>query len=258
MKVIEYRQGSPSWFELETSDETAAGHFYGALFGWRDDPQPMGDPGDAIYHMETIDNDSVAAITRLQPDHAQRGIPPHRNTYITLKDINAIAAKIPPLGGAVLAEPFDVMDVGRMAVITDPTGAPVALWQARAHIGSQRIREPNTPPGRSTLSITRSAPPPSSATSSTSASIRYPRARTDRPTGCSWPAMKTARASSRSRPRWARRPTCGWCTSRSPMPMPSPRRRAPSAGPSSIHRSMSPASAASQSSKTRRAPSSAS
>jgi len=36
----------------------------------------------------------------------------------------------------VLAEPFDVMDAGRMAVITDPTGAPVHLWEATTHPGA--------------------------------------------------------------------------------------------------------------------------
>ena len=41
-------------------------------------------------------------------------------------------------------EPFDVMDAGRMAFVLDPTGAPVALWQAGTTIGATLVNEPNT------------------------------------------------------------------------------------------------------------------
>lgn len=44
----------------------------------------------------------------------------------------------------LLKEPFDVMDVGRMAVIQDPTGAALCLWQAKAHIGSGVKNEPGS------------------------------------------------------------------------------------------------------------------
>ena len=39
-------------------------------------------------------------------------------------------------GGTVVSEPFDVMDAGRMAVVTDPEGAPFCLWQAGRHKGA--------------------------------------------------------------------------------------------------------------------------
>ena len=53
-------------------------------------------------------------------------------------------AKIGPAGGTVAMEPFDVMDAGRMAFVLDPSGAPVALWQAGQHIGSTLVNEPGT------------------------------------------------------------------------------------------------------------------
>src|SRR5207249_4199305 len=52
------------------------------------------------------------------------------------------AALAKELGGTVIAEPFDVYDVGRMAVIQDPTGAIFAVWQARRHIGARVMDEP--------------------------------------------------------------------------------------------------------------------
>jgi len=45
-------------------------------------------------------------------------------------------------GGNVVKEPFDVMDVGRMPVIQDPTGAIVCLWKAKKHIGAGVVNEP--------------------------------------------------------------------------------------------------------------------
>jgi hypothetical protein len=42
----------------------------------------------------------------------------------------------------VLAPPFDVMEHGRMAVIQDPTGAVVALWEPRNYPGAGLLGEP--------------------------------------------------------------------------------------------------------------------
>ena len=44
----------------------------------------------------------------------------------------------------VLMEPFDVMDVGRMAVAADPGGAVFGVWQARMHTGIGVANEPGS------------------------------------------------------------------------------------------------------------------
>jgi hypothetical protein len=48
------------------------------------------------------------------------------------------------LGGTVVVEPFEVLDVGRLAVIEDPAGAVLALWEARRHAGASVVGEPDT------------------------------------------------------------------------------------------------------------------
>jgi uncharacterized protein len=53
-----------------------------------------------------------------------------------------VAARVGELGGAVHAEPFDVMEAGRMAVVQDPTGAVFALWQPRENIGAEVVNAP--------------------------------------------------------------------------------------------------------------------
>jgi len=134
MKIETYQAGMPSWTDLATSDEAGALAFYSGLFGWEDEPNPAGE--GFTYHMQKLGGDYVAAISAQQPHEAEQGIPPHWNTYITVDDLEATVAKVAGAGGQVFAEPFDVMDAGRMAPIADPTGAAVNLWQAKEHPGA--------------------------------------------------------------------------------------------------------------------------
>src|SRR5262249_36849529 len=55
---------------------------------------------------------------------------------------DAAAKKAKELGGSILMEPFDVMDVGRMAVIQDKQGAVFSVWEAKKHIGAEVMNEP--------------------------------------------------------------------------------------------------------------------
>lgn len=145
MKVSGIKQGVPSWMELATSDENGALAFYSSLFGWTDDAQPLpAEAGGGAYHMQQIGGDNVAAINRQQPDEAQAGIPPHWNVYLAVDDVDATVGKVSGAGGQVMVPPMDVMDAGRMAIVSDPSGGVVGLWQAKLHEGFQRVREPGT------------------------------------------------------------------------------------------------------------------
>jgi predicted enzyme related to lactoylglutathione lyase len=137
-----YLQGTPNWVDLQTTDQAAAKAFYGDVFGWSYDDQPM--EGDAVYSIAKIGNDSVAAIAPQSPELAAAGAPPMWNTYLAVDSADEAAAKASAAGGTVAMEPFDVMDAGRMAFVLDPSGAPVALWQAGQHIGATLVNEPGT------------------------------------------------------------------------------------------------------------------
>jgi uncharacterized protein len=63
-------------------------------------------------------------------------------SYVTVDDADAITARARELGANVLAEPFEVMDVGRMATLQDPTGAVFCVWQPRRSIGAQVVNGP--------------------------------------------------------------------------------------------------------------------
>lgn len=139
-----YESGTPSWVDLQTTDQVAAKQFYGALFGWSFEDLPV-DPGkDPFYSLATLRDHEVCAIAPTMTDHHEGDIPPHWGSYVSVDDIEATAAKVAPAGGTLIAPPFDVMDAGRMAVIQDPTGAIIQLWEAKARIGATLVNEPGT------------------------------------------------------------------------------------------------------------------
>ena len=135
-----YVPGTFCWVELGTSNADSAKAFYSKLFGWDVTDVPMGP--DAFYTMFKIQGKDVAAA--YEQGEQEKGIPPHWNSYISVDDADAIAAKVPLLGGKVLEEPFDVMDQGRMAVLQDVEGAVIRIWQPRKHIGAQLTHQPGT------------------------------------------------------------------------------------------------------------------
>lgn len=128
--------------ELNTSDPAAAKKFYSGLFNWGPKDVPAGP--DMVYTMLEIRGLEVAAMCGLQPEQKAHGVPPHWMTYIAVESADDAAAKAQKLGGTVLAPAFDVMDVGRMAIIKDPQGATFCVWQAKAHIGARLVGEPGT------------------------------------------------------------------------------------------------------------------
>ena len=135
-----YLPGVPCWVDTTQPDPEAAVAFYGGLFGWDlEDVMPPGSPGQ--YFMARLRGAAVAAIGS-QP----QGAPPMAvwNTYIWVESADEAAAKVRATGGRVVAEPFDVMDAGRMAAVTDPEGAAFCLWQAKEHKGARIVNEPGS------------------------------------------------------------------------------------------------------------------
>ena len=140
MDVDSYLHGTPSWIDLATPDPTASQGFYGELFGWSYDEQDTDRPG-VTYTMCSQHGRSAAGMMLLSEEMAASGMPPVWTTYVSVDDIEATVAKVEPAGGTVLQPPMDVMDAGRMAVLSDPTGAVSCLWQKKEHIGCEVVNE---------------------------------------------------------------------------------------------------------------------
>lgn len=132
-----YIPGVPCWVDTAQPDPEAALAFYGGLFGWDfEDVMPEGS-GDR-YVIGRIRGGDVAAVGSIP-----EGAPPAAtwSTYIWVASADETAAKARGAGGGVVTEPFDVMDLGRMAVLTDPEGVAFCVWEAKGHKGAQVVNE---------------------------------------------------------------------------------------------------------------------
>jgi len=133
-----YTPGTPCWVDLGTPDIAAAAAFYGGLFDWS---VKEGENAEQTggYRQATLRGKPVAGVMPLM----QEGQPPAWSTYIAVEDADATAGKVREAGGQVLAEPMDVLDLGRMAVFADPTGAALGIWQPGTFVGAEIVNEAN-------------------------------------------------------------------------------------------------------------------
>ena len=138
-EVKEHTAGMFWWADVMTTDAAAGKAFYTGLFGWNATDMPAGE--GFVYTMFDKDGKNVCALTQMGPDLRQMVPGAFWQSYLTIEDVDAAAAKAEALGGKVLMAPFDVLDVGRMAVIQDPTGATVNLWEKRGHGGADIMSE---------------------------------------------------------------------------------------------------------------------
>src|SRR5919106_3775152 len=135
-----YPAGVPCWVETTQPDPVAAVSFYEGLFGWDfENVATAGAPGP--YFMGRLRGKDVAAVAP-QPDGAPRTA--MWNSFVWVDSADETATKAKEAGGRVLAEPFDVGDAGRMAVLADPSGAVLSVWQAKGHRGAVLVNEPGT------------------------------------------------------------------------------------------------------------------
>ncbi|MGI8897264.1 MAG: VOC family protein [Pyrinomonadaceae bacterium] len=137
-----YAPGTFCWVELGTTDGEAAKKSYTELFGWSFTDSPMG-PG-MVYTMFKLDGKDVGALYKMPEEMTSQGIPPNWLSYVSVKSADESTDKAKSLGATLMKERFDVMDVGRMSVIQDPTGAVFAIWQAGTHQGAGIYNVPNS------------------------------------------------------------------------------------------------------------------
>jgi uncharacterized protein len=134
-----YDPGVPSWVDLSSPDTEASASFYGGLFGWEvQSAGPVEDTGG--YGMFTLRGKQVAGVGPI----VQEGQPPAWSTYVATDDADAAAVRAADAGAAVIVEPMDVMDAGRMAVFAHPAGGVIGVWQPGRHTGAQLVNEPGT------------------------------------------------------------------------------------------------------------------
>jgi predicted enzyme related to lactoylglutathione lyase len=114
------------WYEHLTKDVPAAIAFYSDVAGWK--TQPFGE-GGGDYLMWVGSQGPLGGVMRLPDELARMGVPPHWMAHVVVDDVDASAALAKKLGGQVKKEPTDIPTVGRFAIISDPQGAVLSLFQ---------------------------------------------------------------------------------------------------------------------------------
>lgn len=109
------------WFELVSHDIARAKVFYSELFGWKLGEMPM-DFGP--YTLFDAGQGPVAGAM------AADGGSSRWETYVSVDDVDAVAARVVAHGGRREGSPVDVPGVGRMAAVVDPTGARLSLYSS--------------------------------------------------------------------------------------------------------------------------------
>jgi predicted enzyme related to lactoylglutathione lyase len=122
MSTVAQAVGKFVWHEQVSPDPKKAQDFYTRLFGWGTETFK---PGDVDYTM-------IAAAGGMHGGFgkAMEGAPPpHWLSHVRVVNVDETAAKAKSAGGTIAAGPFDMEDVGRMAIIADPQGAYIGIFQ---------------------------------------------------------------------------------------------------------------------------------
>jgi len=111
--------------ELNTTDPEKARSFYGQLFDWTMEDMPMGDMG--TYTVIKVDGKGVGGLMK----HPVPGAPSMWLNYVSVDDIRASTDKAKALGATILQDSIDIPNIGIFSILSDPTGAVIALFQPK-------------------------------------------------------------------------------------------------------------------------------
>lgn len=125
--------GSFIWYELLTNNPDAAKRFYDEVVGWAIEAEPSG-PMD--YRMIDTGTGLVGGVMRLDDTMKAGGARPTWLGYIGVDDVDASVEAVTAAGGAVRMPAWDIPNVGRVAMVADPQGAPFYLMRGATDAAS--------------------------------------------------------------------------------------------------------------------------
>ena len=129
-----YPPGTPCWVDHAAKDVTASNAFYSSIFGWQGEDQ-----GDETgnYTMLSKAGKTTAGNMGMMAE----GQPSVWTTYVSVEDADKTVEAAKKAGATVFVEPMDVLDIGRMAIFADPTGAAIGIWQPKSFFGAELANE---------------------------------------------------------------------------------------------------------------------
>lgn len=113
------------WDELISDDVEGSKRFYTEVVGWTAEGMDVGGFVYTLFKRHAEDRGSAGLL----PKQEGMEFPNAWFVYLATEDVDASAERTKELGGAVYAPPFDVPNVGRLAMCADPTGAAFGLFK---------------------------------------------------------------------------------------------------------------------------------
>ena len=124
---MSYQTGEFCWSELATTDVGKAKDFYGKVFGWQFKEIKTDDMTYTMIKSQK-GTQEFAGIWQI-PSDQQEHIPPHWMAYILVENVQDTLAESMKHGAKEMKGVTHVGDMGKFAIICDPTGAHIALWE---------------------------------------------------------------------------------------------------------------------------------
>lgn len=129
--------GSFIWYELMSPDPAASKAFYDAVVGWDINTQSTGPEGTDYRMIKRSDGGNAGGVLKLDDAMREHGARPMWLGYLSVNDVDAAVAEVATAGGTALMPPFDAPSVGRIAMITDPQGAPFYVMKPTPPSGAE-------------------------------------------------------------------------------------------------------------------------
>jgi predicted enzyme related to lactoylglutathione lyase len=123
-----------------TSDTARSRDFYCALFGWTAE-----EPAPEFGGYFNFQKNGVRIGGCMSSQAAGSGTPDAWSVYLATDDARKTVDAAAARGAQVYVPPMDVADLGTMAVLGDPGGAGIGLWQPGVHKGFGITTEAGAP-----------------------------------------------------------------------------------------------------------------
>jgi hypothetical protein len=117
------------WYDLITSDPAGAQRYYPQFTGWKTQKFDQSSPG-MPYTMWMVDGQPIGGVGQISGDQAATGVKPHWLPSVHVNNIDESVRKVTSLGGKVVHGPDPIPGMGRYAIIQDPQGASLSVYQS--------------------------------------------------------------------------------------------------------------------------------
>lgn len=115
--------GDWCWNELTTPDDKKALAFYEKVFSYGHDSMEMGPQG--TYYMLKVGDKMRGGLMK----SPMPGVPAGWLPYVLVANCDASLAKAKQLGATECVGATDIPNMGRFAIVNDPTGAAIGIFQ---------------------------------------------------------------------------------------------------------------------------------